>query len=390
MKRVPKTKAKEFLTLGIAISLGGQYALQGRQCLAGVECYVRDVNASGGVFLRRAGRRLPVALTVYDDQSRAARVRELVAKLIQEDAVDLLLGPYGSNLTLAAAKIADAHHTVLWNHSGAADAIFAGNLSWVVGILTPASLYLCAILDMLKAHDPAARWVALLHATTGFAREVAQGALAWLEREGFWLALHQPYRSGLQDFTPFLLNLAHDPPGLPELLLGVGRMEDDILLGRQLWEVRPRVKAAGLVAAAIGRFHTALGERAEGFVAPSQWEPQARYPVDFGPSAGAFLQHYRRRASVPLDYPAAQGYAAGLVAQRCVEEAGTLEQPALREVAGKLRFTTFFGPYAVDPQTGRQIAHSLLVTQWRRGKKVIVWPPGVAEAEPLYPGPWWG
>ncbi len=378
--------AKESITLGLAISLSGRYAPQGQQCLEGLECYARDVNATGGISLKETGKRLPVELRTYDDESNEDRVRELAEKLIREDGVDLLVGPSGSNLTLAVAEIADTHQKVLWNHSGSADAIFTSNLSWVVGILTPASFYLSTILDMVKALDPTVRRVALFHATTGFATDMADGALAWIEREGFSLVLHQSYRSGTQDFTPFLRNLARDPP---DLILGVGRLEDDLRLGQQLWEVRPKVKAAGLVVAAISRFKATLHEQADGFFAPSQWEPWVRYPVDFGPSEDDFLQHYLKSATVPIDYPAAQGYAAGLIAQRCVEESGSLDQSALRQAAGKLHFTTFFGPYALDPQTGRQTAHPMLVTQWQQGKKVIVWPKEVAEAEPIYPGPLW-
>ncbi|MCS6924712.1 MAG: ABC transporter substrate-binding protein, partial [Candidatus Binatia bacterium] len=190
-----------------------------------------------------------------------------------------------------------------------------------------------------------------------------------------------------EDFRPLLEPVVDDPP---DIFLSVGRVEDDILLGRQLRALKPRVKAAGLVVAAISRFKAALREQADGFLAPSQWEPQVRYRVDFGPSEDEFLSHYLKSATVPIDYPAAQGYAAGLVAQRCVEEVGSLEQKALRGAAGRLRFTTFYGPYAIDPQTGRQIAHPMLVTQWQRGRKEIVWPREVAEAQPIYPGPFSG
>ena len=92
---------------------------------------------------------------------------------------------------------------------------------------------------------------------------------------------------------------------------------------------------------------------------------------------------------MPIDYPAAQGYAAGLIAQRCIETAGTLEPGALRQAATLLQLTTFYGSYGIDGATGRQIAHEMLVTQWQRGKKVVVWPPEVADAEPCYPAPPW-
>jgi branched-chain amino acid transport system substrate-binding protein len=378
--------AKQSISLGIAISLSGRYALLGRQALEGLECYVRDVNTAGGMLLKSEGRQLPVTLVVEDDESDESKIRNLVEKLIRQNQVDLLIGPYGSGLTLAAAEMADAFQYVLWNHSGSSDEIFECNLSSVVGILTPASLYLCAILDMLKALDPTVRRVALFNAKTGFAADMASGALAWIQRQGFTLTVHQSYRSGIEDFRPLLRQIKDDPP---DVFLSVGRVEDDILLGRQLRELKPRLKAAGLVVAAISRFKAALRDQADGFFAPSQWEPQVRYTVDCGPSEEEFVSHYLKSATVPIDYPAAQGYAAGVVAQRCVEEVGSLEQKALREAAARLQLTTFYGPYAIDPKTGRQTAHPMLVTQWQKGRKEIVWPREVAEAQPVYPGPLW-
>ena len=378
--------SKQSITFGIAISLSGRYALLGRQVLEGLECYVRDVNAAGGVMLKSEGKKLPISLVVEDDESSETKVRTLVEKLVQQERVDILIGPYGSGITLAAAEVADGLGCVLWNHSGSSDEIFECNLSSVVGILSPASLYLCAILDMLKVIDPLAKRVALFHAKTGFAADMASGALNWLKREGYTLTAEEAYPSGIENFRPLLGRIKEDPP---DIFLSVGRVEDDILLGRQLRELKPRIKAAGLVVAAISRFKADLHEQADGFFAPSQWEPQVRYTVDCGPSEEAFVTHYLKSATVPIDYPAAQAYAAGLIVQHCIENVGALEQKALREAAGQLRCTTFYGPFAVDARTGRQTAHPMLVTQWQRGRKEIVWPREVAEAQSLYPGPLW-
>ena len=52
------------IRIGIAVSLSGRYSEQGRQCLEGVRCYVRDVNAANGIFLHEAGCRVPVELSV--------------------------------------------------------------------------------------------------------------------------------------------------------------------------------------------------------------------------------------------------------------------------------------------------------------------------------------
>src|SRR5262249_29043916 len=75
-----------------------------------------------------------------------------------------------------------------------------------------------------------------------------------------------------------------------------------------------------------------------------------------------------------VDYPMAQAYAGGLVAQRCIEIAGTLDQRALRQVASTLDFTTFYGRYRIEPRTGRQLGHRMPVIQWQGDRKVVVWP----------------
>ncbi len=61
--------AQDTITLGIAISLSGRYALLGRQVLEGLECYIRDVNTAGGIPLSGENRKLPVTLRVEDDES---------------------------------------------------------------------------------------------------------------------------------------------------------------------------------------------------------------------------------------------------------------------------------------------------------------------------------
>ena len=84
-------------------------------------------------------------------------------------------------------------------------------------------------------------------------------------------------------------------------------------------------------------------------------------------------------------YPIFLAYAAGLVAQRCVEEAGTLDQAALREAAGRLDFSTFYGRFKIEADTGRQIGRSVVLVQWQQGRKVIVWPPEQRQGGLMYP-----
>jgi branched-chain amino acid transport system substrate-binding protein len=81
----------------------------------------------------------------------------------------------------------------------------------------------------------------------------------------------------------------------------------------------------------------------------------------------------------------AQAYAVGVVIQRCVEECGYLEDGVLREAAASLDFTTFYGRFRIDSETGRQVGKRSLLVQWRQGRKVIVWPPEYRQETLAYP-----
>ena len=81
----------------------------------------------------------------------------------------------------------------------------------------------------------------------------------------------------------------------------------------------------------------------------------------------------------------AQAYAVGVVIQRSVEECGSLEDDVLRHAATSLDFTTFYGRFRIDPDTGRQTGKPSLLVQWRQGRKVVVWPPEFRQERLAYP-----
>ena len=361
------------IRVGIPASLSGQFHTQGAQALQGATAWVEDTNRNGGLFVRDLNATLPLTLIHYDDHSRAADVRDLVRHLVLEDEVHLLLGPYSSSLAMAAAQTAEELGVVLWNHGGSADNIHQQGFRWTVNILSPASDYLSGIPELVLQTNPAAMRLAIVHSSTGsFSRSVAIGAAEKASQLGIEVVFEETFDSPATDFSELLQRVEASEP---DLLVGVGRIADDLLLAQQLpFYIEAMV---ALPATSIEQFREALGPRSEGFVGPSQWEASAKLNIDYGPN----MRDITQRLGQP-DYPMAQGYAGGLVAQRCIEEAGSLDQAALRQAASALDFTTFYGRFKLDA-TGRQIGHQVLLVQWQRGRKVIVWPPQLAQALPV-------
>ena len=369
MRDIPQT-----LHVGIPASLSGQFQEQGTQALKGATAWVEDTNRNGGLHVRDLNATLPLTLIHYDDRSGTAVVRDLVRRLITEDQVHLLLGPYSSSLTMAAAQAAEELGVVLWNHGGSADSIHQQGFKWTVNILSPASDYLAGVPDLVLQTNPAATSLAVIHSSTGsFSSSVAEGAMKRASELGIDVVFHETFDSPATDHSQLLQRVEASGP---DLLVGVGRIGDDLLLAQQL-SIHNEAMVA-LVATPIEQFQETLGPRSEGFVGPSQWEPSARLNIDYGPT----MKEITDRLGPQPDYPMAQGYAAGLVAQRCIEEAGSLDQTALRQAASALDFTTFYGRFKLDA-AGRQVGHQVLLVQWQHGRKVIVGPPELARALPV-------
>ena len=331
--------------------------------------------------------RLPVTVVHYDDESRRDRVREVTRRLVREDRVDLLMGPYSTVLSNAAAEVSGELGWTLWNQGGAGDGIYRKGYEGVVGILTPASRYLSGLLPLVREADGKARTLAVVRSGSGaFPRMVSGGAERKAEELGFETALVREYEPDNPDWDSIIAELATLKP---DVLVAVGRIQNDLEFARRLAASRPGIGAVAAVAAGIQQFRDALGADADGFIGPSQWEPGSSGAVDYGPSEAEVLSSLEGAGGGPVDYPMAQAYAAGLVAQRCVEEAGCLDQDALRRAAGMLDFTTFYGRFRIDPATGEQVGRSVSLIQWQRGRKVVVGPPEHRAGELVYPWRTW-
>jgi branched-chain amino acid transport system substrate-binding protein len=363
---------KDFIHVGMTAALTGRYRLPGRQALLGAQAWVEDTNRAGGVWLYGSRAHLPLRLTSYDDASKPEQCAALTERLITEDQVDILLGPYSSGLALRAAEIAQRLQRVLWNHGGASEAIYTRGFAWVVGILSPPSTYFHSVMDFVQHTPPSASHVAIVHSTAGaFPKDVAAGAAQYCQQQVFEAIHTYPYPAGTTDFTPILKQLES---AAPAVVLSVGRIEDDLRFAAQYLQHSIPASVVGLIVTPLTLFRDTFGSAAARFVGPSQWEPAMVTEPEYGPSSAEVLTHLIARHPEGVDYPMAQAYAGGLVAQRCLEIAGTLDQHALRQVASTLDFTTFYGRYCIDSRTGRQLGHRMPVVQWQDGRKVIVWP----------------
>ena len=369
------------IKLGLSISLTGNYFAQGKESFEGVRLWVRSVNDRGGIFIEDRGAKAPVEFIYYDDKSSVENCRANIERLILKDEVDLLLGPYSSSLALSACEIAEENNKTLWNHGGSTDEIEERNFKSVINAITPASRYAEGIIDAVREADPTAKRIAAFSAeNSGFSMRVANGARQHGEERGFNVKEFK-FISGTKNFSG-LLDILKDYE--PDLILGMGRAEDDLALAGQLIAEGIYSKAAGFIVASIKLFRDKFGDASEGFLSSSQWEKGVGVIPDIGPTPGEFLSRFKSEYGKEPDYLAAQGYNVGIIIEKCIRETGTLDDIALREAARGAEFKTFYGEFKTD-SNGNQIGHDMVAVQWQKGEKVIVYPKSIAQAKIVYP-----
>ncbi|MCE4620931.1 MAG: amino acid ABC transporter substrate-binding protein [Desulfurococcales archaeon] len=393
----PEQVSGNVIKIGMTISLTGKYATEGKQALCGIKAAIAWLNDKGGITV--GGTTYKFQLIYYDDQSSSDLVSTLYNKLINEDQVNFLLAPYSSGLTSAAAPIAEQYKVLMLSHGGASDKIFEQGYQYLVQVLSPASMYLVSALDLIKKYIPDAK-IAFIYENKPFAKAVIEGARKHAEELGLNVVYVNAYEAGTTDFSTYI-QAAMDKGA--DVLLGGGHYEDGKALVKQAHDLGWKLKfIAILVAPAQPKFYDELkADVAEGVAFPAQWAQQAEYSPDvasslglewYGPTKDEWLQYFNQicpELEAPA-YQAAEAGAAVIVLAKAIEVAGSLDSTAVRQALNNLDLLTFFGRFKIDPQTGKQMGHQMVIMQWQNGKREIIFPESVATADPIIGPPnWW-
>lgn len=309
-----------------------------------------------------------VELAVHDAHPNPAGAMRRAAA----DNPHVLFGPYGSSPAIRAIGASDR---VVWNHGGATSRLAWPEFPRVVNVLAPAASYFAGALQAVHSVAPRAPTVAIFHALTGFARDVASGAAA--------LAVAADLSTRTLAFAPGQVGSSAEQLPDADLLLVAAAFEEEVAAARVLLQ-RPW-PAAAFVGAGVEDVLSPLGAKREGLLGPAQWSAVCAPEPDEGPDAQWFIKKYREATGKDPAYPAVQAFASGIVCARCIRDAGGVDDAELLAAAKRLRCTTLFGDFVLDPTTGHQVGHQVLTVQWQEGVRRVVWPAHAAEAPLVFP-----
>ncbi|MBI5650770.1 MAG: amino acid ABC transporter substrate-binding protein [Chloroflexi bacterium] len=382
----PPVAAKKLL-IGFTASQTGAQQVASKKQVEGLQLWLDDVAKAGGIKLKDGTVYMP-EMKFYDDESKTDRVQALYAKLINEDKADFLLSPYSSGLARAAAVVGEQNGKVMITAGAADDVTMEQGFKNTFQLYTPASRYLTGAADMLMKIDPTAKKIAIVYEKDAFSTSVANALKPYAESKGLNVVMFEGYDTGATDFSPFINKISATNP---DAILGGGHFADGTTFAKQLYEKKIPVRFVSLLVAPPEPTFKDIGDAAQYIIGPSQWEPQVTYSAEsakaanipyYGVSVKAFTDAYVAKYKDTPSYHSAGGYAQGLILQKAIEDADSVDPAKIVAALDKMNLMTFYGvvKFSTDAKThGKQTAHDMVYMQWQKdsaGKLItnIVWP----------------
>jgi branched-chain amino acid transport system substrate-binding protein len=369
------------LVFGAPISLTGSTAKEGGLVRDGYDLWRDTYNLAGGINV--GGKHYKIETKYYDDASNGQQSATLAEKLIKEDKVNFLLGPYGTTPTLQVSTVAEKNKTPMIEGNGAAESIFSQGYKYTFGILSPAQNYLRGVVDLTLTLDPKPTSVAVLSADDPFSVEVADAVKTYAEQKGLQVVYYQKYPNASTDLrAPLTETKAKNP----DLFLNSGHLQESLAIMQQAKELGFSPKGfAFSVGPSVPDFESTLKGDANFVMGGTQWTAALKYQGDdiFKTPEG-YNSLYKQTFNYEPAYQSADATACGVAFVKAIEAAGSIDPDKVRDAIAALNFTSFYGQIKFDTR-GINVTKPMAVEQWQSGRRMTVWPADVAETKALWP-----
>ncbi len=381
----PPAAAEKVLKIGASLALTGAVSKEGTNVRDGIVFWRDFVNERGGVDI--GGEKYRVEVVFYDDKSDAETGAKLTEKLITEDKVDFIFGPFSSAITMNTSVIGEKYKVITIAPQANSDAIYERGFKYIFSVMPPASTYLRRVIDMALAQEPKPKTVAVLIRDDPFGIAAGEGAANYAKEKGLEVVYKEKFPKDTKDVSSLLTQVKALNP---DLMLASTLFQDAVLITKQAKDLKVCPKLMAFTAGpAIPDFLKELGADAEYIYGSEWWLPILSWKDPYMGTPQEVADAFEKKFGYRPGYHAASGIAAGRILQEALRIAGTKDTEAVRKALlehgpGDI----FWGPTGWNEQ-GKNIKGASVPIQIQNGKVVAVWPPEVAQAKPIYPMPCW-
>ena len=378
---VAKPPAPEAIEIGASVPLTGKYGALGAMVKPGYEYAVSAINADGGVYVKEYDKKIPLHLTIYDDESDPTKAVSKMESLYADQNVVAYLGGAGSDMHAATSAIAEKNKVPYCGIAFALYSIHQQGYKYLFSPFPKSPAQAKDVYEILNASIPEGERptkVAIFQEKTDWGIEL--GGM-WKEnapKYGYEVVTYEEYAPRSEDYSDMILKAKSAGA---EVLLTVPSPPDGLAIQKQMAELgwtpkftlmirAPENVSWGETLGTTGDYVTIFPgwHNAESF--PGVAELNAQYQAEFGR---------------PADLLTGPAYACVQILADSIERAGTLDRDAIRDAFAATDMTAVIGPVTFNEDGTGNVLNPLV--QWQNGKQELVWPTDQASADLQYPAP---
>src|ERR1019366_4862103 len=232
----PSSKSSAPITIGVSLSLTGDFSADGKAFQQGYQLWADGINAEGGLLGRQ------VKLDIVNDASSPVQVVTNYQKLISIDHVDLVFGPFSTLLTKAASQVVNRYGYAFVEGAGGGPSVFTLGLHNVFDVSLPVANNLVSFAKWIVSMPVATRPKTAAYASEDdpFTAPQLDVARAILEKGGITTVYNKTYPSETTDYTPIAGAIISSKPDI--VLLGT-LLPDFVAIAQQFIQQKFNPKA---------------------------------------------------------------------------------------------------------------------------------------------------
>ena len=377
------------IIFGAAVSFTGKYSTNGKHTKNGYDLAVKRINEKGGVTV--GGKSYKIAVKYYDDESTPARGAQLAERLIKQDNIKFILGPYSSGMTKAMAPITEKYKIPMIEGNGASRSLFNKGYKYLFAVLSTSEQYLAESINLAAeqakkaGRDPSSVKVAIAVENDPFSMDIRAGVVDDAKRWNMKVIIDDKLPKELTDMTATLTKVKALKP---DVLVVSGHSKGAALAVRQTAQMKVDVPMLAIThceaADVVGKF----GSDADYTLCATQWAETMSYQDKYFGSAGDYYNDFKAEFGYAPPYQAAESTATVLTYVDALQRANSFDTDTVRDAIAATNIQTFYGWVKFD-ETGKNIAKPMVLRQVQDGKYIPVAPSKFAAGKVIYPRPKW-
>ena len=376
------------IILGAAVSLTGKYSTNGEHTKNGYNMAVQRINDMGGVNV--GGKSYKFDIIYYDDESDSSRAAQLAERLIKQDGVHYMLGPYSSGLTKAMAPVTEENKIPMVEANGASRSLFTKGYKYLFAVLSAANQYLEVAIDLaVEKNGGQPVNIAMAFEQDAFSQDVRIGVVEAAERTGSTITIDDKLPKELNDMAA---TLAKVKATKPDVLVVSGHSKGALTAIRQISEMQVDVPMLAMTHCDASKLAKQHGEKSEYALCAAQWHKTLSYSDEFFGNGMQYDKEFNEMYGYAPPYQAAESSAALLVYKATFERANSFDKDKIRDALALTDMQTFYGNIKFS-DTGQNIAKPMVLFQVRcEGGECanrVVAPTKWASHELVHPIPSW-